>query len=83
MVTDISLKHQISESRYRDFLAEAERQRAANIALAARPRRDRFAGVRTAIAMSLLRAGSWLLPNGADRAAIAPATGSLQLRTCR
>ena len=62
--TDIALKHQVSEARFRDLLAEAERQRSVNIALDARPRARR-AGVseaRAAVATLLLRAGSWLMP---------------------
>ncbi len=62
--TDISLKHQVSEARFRDFLAEAEHQRSVNIALKARPR-TRRAGIseaRAVVATLLLRAGSWLMP---------------------
>ena len=61
---DIALKHQVSEARFRDLLAEAERQRSISIALDARPR-VRRAGIseaRAAVATLLLRAGSWLMP---------------------
>jgi hypothetical protein len=62
--TDIALKHQVSEARFRDLLAEAERQRSASIALEARPRARRagISEVRAAVATLLLRAGSWLMP---------------------
>jgi len=62
--TDIALKHQVSEARFRDLLAEAERQRSVNIALDARPqaRRAGVSEVRAAVATLLLRAGSWLMP---------------------
>jgi hypothetical protein len=62
--TDIALKHHVSEARFRDLLAEAERQRSIALALEARPRARR-AGIseaRAAIARLLLRAGSWLMP---------------------
>src|SRR5919112_534946 len=62
--TDIALKHQVAEARFRDLLAEAERQRSVNIALGARPR-PRRAGIseaRAAVATGLLRAGSRLMP---------------------
>jgi hypothetical protein len=62
--TDIALKHQVSEARFRDLLAEAERERSVSIALEARPR-GRRAGIseaRAAVATLLLRAGSWLMP---------------------
>ena len=65
--TDIALKHQVSEARFRDFLAEAERQRSANIALEARER-TRRAGIsesRAVVARLLLRAGSRLMPEEA------------------
>jgi hypothetical protein len=65
--TDIALKHQVSQARFRDFLAEAERQRSVSIALDARPR-TRRAGTseaRAAVATLLLRAGSWLMPEEA------------------
>jgi hypothetical protein len=63
----IALNHQVSQARSRDFLAEAERQRSANVAFdaQARSRRARFAGVRASIASVLLRAGSWLMPDEA------------------
>jgi hypothetical protein len=62
--TDIDLKHQVAEARFRDFLTEAERQRSVNIALDARSqtRRARISEARAAVATLLLRAGSWLMP---------------------
>jgi hypothetical protein len=65
--TDIALKHQVAEARFRDFLAEAERSRSAKIALEGR-KRTRRAGIseaRAAVATLLLRAGSWLMPEEA------------------
>ena len=62
--TDIALKHQVSEARFRDLLAEAERQRSVAAALDPRPRMRR-AGIfeaRAAVATLFLRAGSWLMP---------------------
>ena len=79
--SDIVLKHQVSEARFRDFLTEAERERSANIALEGR-KRTRRAGIseaRTIVAKQLIRAGSWLMPE------TAPDTGNhpvgLELRT--
>jgi len=72
--TDIALKHQVSEARFRDLLAEAERQRSVAIALDARPR-GRRAGIseaRAAVATLLLRAGSWLMPEEAPNAGNSP-----------
>jgi hypothetical protein len=68
--TDIALKHQVSEARFRDLLAEAERQRSVNIALDARPqaRRPGIAEARAAVATLLLRAGSWIMPEDAPEA---------------
>jgi hypothetical protein len=62
--TDIALKHQMATMRYNELLAEAARQRAADHAVAARrhARRTLVAEIRTAIALALLRAGSWLMP---------------------
>jgi hypothetical protein len=79
--TDITLKHQLSEERFRDFLAEAERQRSVNIALEARAR-TRRAGIseaRAAVATLLLRAGSWLMPDESPDACNHPA--AFELRT--
>jgi hypothetical protein len=78
--TDITLKHQISEERFRDFLAEAERQRSVNIALQARER-TRRAGIseaRAAVATLLLRAGSWLMPEEAPDACNHPVAFGLR-----
>ena len=79
--TDIALKHQVSEARFRDFLAEAERQRSVNIALDARPqtRRAGISEVRAAVATLLLRAGSWLMPEETADARNRPA--AFELRT--
>ena len=79
--TDIALRHQISKERFRDFLAEAERQRSVNIALEARER-TRRAGIseaRAAVATLLLRAGSWLMPEEAPDACNGPV--AFELRT--
>jgi hypothetical protein len=79
--TDIALKHQVSEARFRDFLAEAERQRSVSIALDSR-RRTRRAGTseaRAAVATLLLRAGSWLMPEEAPDPCNHPV--ALELRT--
>jgi hypothetical protein len=79
--TDIALRHQVSEARFRDFLAEAERQRLVSIALEARPRARR-AGIseaRAAVATLLLRAGSWLMPEEAPDACNGPV--AFELRT--
>ena len=64
---DIALKHQVSEARFRDFLAEAERERSASIALEGRrqTRRSGISEARTMVANLLLRAGSWLMPETA------------------
>ncbi len=79
--TDLDLKHQVSEARFRDFLAEAERQRLVTAALAARPQ-SRRAGIfeaRAAVATLLLRAGSWLMPEEAPDACNHPV--AFELRT--
>ena len=56
--TSIALNHQVTQARNRDLLAEAERQRTINAAIAGqiRSRRARLAGVRTTVASVLLRA---------------------------
>jgi hypothetical protein len=72
--TDIALKHQVSEARFRDLLAEAEHERLVNIAVDAQPRARR-AGIseaRAAVATLLLRAGSWLMPEEATDACNSP-----------
>ena len=78
--TDIALKHQVSEERFRDFLAEAEHQRSINIALDARPRRRRanISEARAAVATLLLRAGSWLMPEEAADACKHPVSFELR-----
>ena len=79
--TEIVLKHQISEARFQDFLAEAERQRLVSIALDGRPRARRtgISEARAVVATLLLRAGSWLMPEEAPDAGNGPV--ALELRT--
>ncbi len=80
--SDIALKQQVSEMRFRDFLAEAERERAVNIALDARSQSQR-AGIseaRTAVATALLRAGSRLMPEEAPEGRGNPANRAFELR---
>ena len=62
--TDIGLKAMVSEARFRDFLAEAEKARSINEALAARSQRSRrgMAEARAELATVLYRAGDWLMP---------------------
>ena len=78
--TDITLKHQLSEERFRDFLAEAERQRSVNIALEAKERRRRLgiSEARATVATLLLRAGSWLMPEETPDACNSPVTFELR-----
>jgi hypothetical protein len=78
--TDIALKHQVSDARFRDFLAEAERQRLVTAALAARPqtRRTGVFELRAAVATLLLRAGSWLMPEEAPDAGNRPVAFELR-----
>ena len=78
--TDIALKHQVSEARFRDFLAEAERQRSVCIALDARPRARRpgLSEARAAVATMLLRAGSWLMPEETPHTGNRPVTFELR-----
>ncbi len=80
--SDIALKHQVSEMRFRDFLAEAERERSARIALDAMPRTPRpgIAEARTAVASALLRAGTRLMPEEAPDGHGNPANGVFELR---
>ena len=61
---DIGLKAMVSEARFRDFLAEAEKTRAIDEALAGRPQRQRrgIAEARAELATVLYRAGDWLMP---------------------
>ncbi|MBW3633761.1 MAG: hypothetical protein KY456_12120 [Chloroflexi bacterium] len=78
--TDIALKHQVSEARFRDFLAEAERQRSVTLALDSRQQMRR-AGIfeaRATVATLLLRAGSWLMPEEAPDASNHPVTFELR-----
>ena len=79
--TDIALKHQVSEARFRDFLAEAEHERLLNIALEAREptRRAGISEARAVVATLLLRAGSWLMPEEALDVRNGPV--ALELRT--
>ena len=78
--TDIALRHQVSEERFRDFLAEAERQRSVNIALDALPRTRKasISEARAAVATLLLRAGSWLMPEDAAEAGQQPISFELR-----
>lgn len=78
----IALNHQVSQARCRDFIAEAERQRTANLAVAgqAGSRPARFAGVRATVASGLLRAGSWLMPEEAPNGCSNPANCAFELR---
>lgn len=79
--TDIALKHQVSEARFRDFLAEAERERSVNIALEARARTRRtgISEARSVVATLLLRAGSWLMPDEAQEACDGPVAFGLRI----
>jgi len=79
--TEIVLKHQISEARFQDFLAEAERQRLVSIALDGRPRARRtgISEARASVATLLLRTGSWLMPEEAPDACNGPV--AFELRT--
>jgi hypothetical protein len=76
--TDIGLKYQVSEARFRDFRAEAERQRSTIIALDARPRTRRvgIAAARQGLA-TLLRAGAGLMPPGKPVGSQRPAAFAL------
>jgi hypothetical protein len=78
--TDIALRHQVSEMRFRELLVEAERQRTVNIAFRARPQTRRLiiAEARTTVASLLLRAGSWLMPEEALDAGTGPVTFELR-----
>ena len=79
--SDIALKHQVSEARFRDLLAEAERQRTVKIALEGRlpTRRAGISEARAAVATLLLCAGSWLMPEETADASNGPA--AFELRT--
>ena len=78
---NIALKHQVAEARFRDFLAEAERQRSVNIALEARerPRRAGISEARAVVATLLLRAGSWLMPEEVPDACNRPVAFGLRI----
>jgi hypothetical protein len=78
--TNIVLSHRVSEARFRDLLAEAERQRSVNIALDARPRARRasISEARAAVATLLLRAGSWLMPEETPDACSSPVAFELR-----
>jgi hypothetical protein len=62
--TNIYLTHRVAEARYREQLADAERQHSVTIARAARvrTRRSGMAAAQAGLATLLLRAGSWLMP---------------------
>jgi hypothetical protein len=81
---DIGLKGMVSEARFRDFLAEAEQQRAVDMALAARPQRQRrgLAEARAELATALYRAGDWLMPDEGDENC-SPCHGGLEWRLGR
>lgn len=82
--TDITLRHQVSNGRVRDFLAESERQRAVNLALTGRERRTfRLADARAAVATLLIRAGDRLMPATTADSGCQPAIGALGLRLGR
>jgi hypothetical protein len=83
--SDLALRHQVTESRMRDVRNEAEYQRSVQIALDTRPRTrwHRFSEARTAVAMLLLRAGSWLLPDDARSGHKRPVHTALELRLGR
>ncbi|MFN8592642.1 MAG: hypothetical protein U0031_14385 [Thermomicrobiales bacterium] len=72
--SDIALKHLVSESRVRDFHAEAERQRQIDLALAGQldRRSDRLNDIRAMIASQLIRFGSWLMPENAPERVCQP-----------
>jgi len=61
---DIGLKAMVSEARFRDFLAEAERARSINEALATgpQPQRRGIVEARAELAIVLYRVGDWLMP---------------------
>jgi len=80
--SNIALNQRVTEARFRDFLAEAERERLVHLALEARPRARRagIAEARTAMATVLLRAGSWLMPEEAPDRCSNPANCAFELR---
>jgi hypothetical protein len=65
---DIGLKAMVSEARFRDFLAEAEKMRILDQAQAGRPQRQRrgIAEARAELATVLYRAGDWLMPESGE-----------------
>ena len=79
--SDLALKHQVSESRFRGLLAEAERHRTVKFALDGQlpTRRAGISEARAAVATLLLRAGSWLMPEETADARNRPA--AFELRT--
>ena len=80
----IALNHQVNDSRIRDFHVESERQRAAQLALAGQPRRTmHLAEIRAAVALALVRVGSWMMPGEPRDASCQPAAGALGLRLGR
>jgi hypothetical protein len=72
---DITLKHLVASAIHQDLLAQAELERAAGMAITARrqPSRPAVAAVRAVVAAALLRAGSWVMPNGALDGSPSPA----------
>ena len=78
---DLTLKQQITEERFRDFLREAERQRNIRLALAARPARQRAVldSARASAATVLLRAGHRLMPKDARDEPVNVRSAALEL----
>ena len=80
----IAVNHQVNDARVREFHVESERQRAVQLALAGRPRRPlHLVEIRAALALALVRAGSWLMPGEARDTGCQPAAGALGLRLGR
>jgi hypothetical protein len=65
---DIGLKAMVSEARFREFLADAERERVLKEAQVSRPQRQRrgIAEARAELATALYRAGDWLMPDTSE-----------------
>jgi len=80
--TDLALRQQISEARFRDFLREAERERNAALAEAKRPtkRRSNLDSARASAASALLRAGHRLMPTDAQEDSASLGAAGLEFR---
>ena len=78
--TSIVLTHQLAEARFRELLADAERQRSVTIARAAQAqtRRTGIAVARAGLATQLLRAGFRLMPHEAPEMCQRPVACGLQ-----